>query len=381
MGYKRNQINHSDEFTKYCLQYGFSKKNLQELTVDAVFEELYCCWSERIKQKKYTYEAYLFERNLGAELLNIANQIVNVTWQPAGYRDFKVYHPERIISAPTYPDRIVEAWHTDKFIVPYWQDKVLSTNMACQRNKGPDKLVELLKSDLEQFYRIYGRTFWFYQFDIKGYYDNISQDFCKKNFAGMNPYGYFLLENIIDSWETKDCYAKLKNPEGHFGFPKGTLTSQWIGITSLNELDHMLNDLFRPLSQYRYMDDGLLIFPDKESCVKAHKKIEQYLLEKRLGIELHPQKTAYAPITRGFNFCGWHFRLRENDGSVEMKVRQDRKVLKKQEIKSKQRAYKNNYMSWGEISQSLQSTFAHYAHGDTSKLKKYLCYRYRFSHQ
>lgn len=375
MGFIETQsTNHLNELNAYCQKYGFSECSLSR---DIVFNELYACWAERIKQKKYNFDAYVFERNLGPELLRRAIDIEQLSWRPEGYKEFKVFNPERVISAPLYPDRIVEAWLTDRYVIPYWKDKVLANNMACQKDKGPHKLVANLKDDLEECYKKYGKDFWFFQFDIQGYYDNISHDYCKRIFAGMDPVGYFLLSNIIDSWEETECYAKQRFPDKRFGVPKGTLTSQWIGITVLNELDYLLHDNFNAEVCYRYMDDGILIFQNKELCKKALRECEKYLLENELGIQLHPKKTVYAPISRGFNFCGWHFRLRD-DGSVELKVRNDRKKLKKQELKSKQKAYKSDFITWGEISSSLQSTFAHYGHGDASKLIKYMTYRYKF---
>jgi len=388
MGYIKlnKELNQAEVFTEYCKKYGFSKKNLQLLTTDNVCEMLYVCWRNRTKVKRMTSEAFEFERNAGAELEELAGKIARLTWRPEGYKEFKVFHPTRTISAPLYPDRIVEYWLTEQFIIPFWKDKVLPNNMACQTDKGPDKAQELVKEALKMCYEKFGTDFWFFQGDMQGYYDNISQDYVKKIHEGMNPYGYFLMCNIIDSWEETECYAKklnpndrfgIFNPEGKFGFPKGNLPSQWVGITTLNELDHLISEREDCLFFIRYMDDFIVFFHYKSSCKDCKQFTENYLLENEIGVRLHPKKTAYAPISRGFNFCGWHYRLRE-DGSVEVKIRQDRKKLKKKQLRAKQKAYAKGRISWDEVKTSMQSTFAHYAHGDTKNLRKYMCNRYKY---
>ncbi len=379
MGYikNKNDKNIADEFSKYCIKYGFHKGNCQRLTTENVYDMLYVCWVERTKTKRYTRDAFDFEQNAGAELEELAEDVARLTWRPGGYKEFLVFHPQRTISAPLFRDRIVEQWLTEKYIIPFWKDRLITTNMACQEGKGPDKAQKLLKEALATCYERYGTNFWFLQGDMQGYYDNISQEYVKKIHKGMDPYGYFLFCNIIDSWEENDCYAKELHPERKYGFPKGNLPSQWVGISTLNELDHLISEREDCLFFIRYMDDFLALFPYKSSCRNCKSFTETYLSENEIGVRLHPKKTAYAPISRGFNFCGWHYRFRE-DGSIEVKVRQDRKTLKKKEYGSKQRAYENGNLEWDDIRDSMRSTFAHYAHGDTKGLRKYMCNRYRF---
>lgn len=383
---KNSEINNAEAFTKYCIRHGFSRKNLELLTTDNVYDMLYVCWVERTSVKRLTRDAFEFEQNAGVELEERAERIAKLTWRPEGYKTFRVWHPERIISAPLYPDRIVEYWLTEQYLIPFWKDKLIPNNMACQKDKGPDKAQSLVKEALKKCYEKYGTNFWFFQGDMQAYYDNISQSYVKKIHEGMNPYGYFLLCNIIDSWEEPECYAKelnpngrygIFNPEGKFGFPKGNLPSQWVGITTLNELDHLLSEREDCLFYIRYMDDFIAFFHFKSSCKDCKNFTETYLQEKEIGVRLHPRKTAYAPISRGFNFCGWHYHLRE-DGSIEVKIRQDRKKLKKKQLKAKQKAYAKERISWDDVRNSMQSTFAHYAHGDTKRLRKYICNRYRF---
>ena len=41
-------------------------------------------------------------------------------------------------------------------------------------------------------------------------------------------------------------------------------------------------------------------------------------------IKLHPRKTYYAPISRGFTFCGWHYSL-EHGGKIHVRIKNTKK--------------------------------------------------------
>ena len=49
-------------------------------------------------------------------------------------------------------------------------------NYACQKGKGTDFARNRLKELLRRYYRKHGNTGYVYQFDIKGYYPNMSHE-------------------------------------------------------------------------------------------------------------------------------------------------------------------------------------------------------------
>lgn len=350
-----------------------------DLSYDEIFYELYECWHERIKSKKYSKEAYDFERNIGHRLDVLTKKILNRTWKPGGYFEFKVYHPERIISAPYYQDRIVEEWLTDRFVKPYVEGKLHPCNVACQENKGPPAAQENLKRIITEMYAKYGTNFYFLQCDIQGYYDNLSHDKIKEQFSGMEALGYILFCNIIDDWVKSDGYAAKEDPFHQYGVPKGNLPSQWIGIMYLNEIDWYLAEREDCEGNVRYMDDFIAFFATKQSCKDAKIKIEQYLRNNHMGVRLHPQKTVYAPISRGFKFCGWFYRMDEN-GNITLFVKKDRKKLTKQKLQKMTEDYYVGKLSLGDVEAKLNGTYAFLKQGDTDEFREYLSKRYIFTH-
>lgn len=352
--------------------------NDTNLTYDEVADELYAVWKERIKQKRYTKEAYEFERNLGYYLDVLTKHILNRTWTPKGYYDFKVYHPERIISAPYYKDRIVEQWLNDRFVKPFLEPKLHPGNVACQTDKGPKEAMRIVKNNLSRMYQKYGLDFYVLQCDIQGYYDNVSHDRIKEQFLGMPELGYVLFMNIVDGWKQTDGYAALNDPLGEYGVPKGNLPSQWIGLAYLNGLDWFIASRSDYEGYVRYMDDFLIFFHEKKSCKDCKIKIENYLEENKMGIRLHPKKTKYMPIKNGFTFCGWQYSINEY-GTIKLRLKTDRKKLIKKEMKSMVRAYQDESLTSFDVKQKMNGMNAFLIQGDTKQFRRYLSNRFVFS--
>ncbi len=193
----------------------------------------------------------------------------------------------------------------------------------------------------------------------------------------MDPYGYFLNKNTIEAWHEPDEYAECADPDNMYGFPKGNLPSQWAGIIALNDYDHLMSNYPGCLAFVRFMDDGMMVFKTKEEARQAKNFTVEYLKNNRLGVRLNAKKTKYAPIKNGYTFVGWRNEIRA-DGTVKMKIRDDRKELKKKEFKTKQKLYSENKITWQEINDSLLSTFGHYKHGDTNRLIHYMSRQYVF---
>lgn len=348
------------------------------LSYDEIYEELYLTWRNRLKQKHYTLEAFKFERNLGKHIDILTKKILAKTWKPSGYFDFMVYHPKRIISAPFYQDRIVEEWLTERFVKPYLEPKLHPTSVACREDKGPPVAKAIVLDTLSELYKKYGTNFYVFQYDIKGYYDNVNHERIREQFSGMEALGRILFMNIVDDWKQSDGYAALKNPEGSYGVPKGNLPSQWIGLSYLNELDWLISDRSDVEGQVRYMDDGLVFFASKKSCKDLKIKIEKYFIDKEMGVILHPKKTRYFPVSKGFTFCGWRYELFQ-DGHVRMHEKSERKDVTKKRLKKATEDFYLGKLSEKDVEAKLNGVKAYLKNGDTKAFIRYLEHRYVFT--
>ena len=349
------------------------------LTYDEIYDELYQTWRNRLKQKHYTHEAFKFERNLGKYLDDLTRQILLRNWKPKGYFDFLVYHPRRVISAPFYKDRIVEEWITERFVKPYLEPKLHPSSAACRAEKGPPLAKAIVLDILYTAYRKYGLDFYIFQYDMQSYYDNVSHERIRDIFSGMEALGRILFMNIVDDWKKSDSYAAELDSEGSYGVPKGNLPSQWIGLAYLNDLDWIISEFPGVLGQVRYMDDGLVAFRTKQECLNLKIFIEHYLVDEKMGIALHPRKTQYFPVSRGFTFCGWRYVL-FSDGHIRMREKGERKKITKSRLKKATEDFFIGKLSENDVRAKLNGIKAYLKAGDTKSFLRYLNHRYVFTH-
>lgn len=168
---------------------------------------------------------------------------------------------------------------------------------------------------------------------------------------------YALLEHIIDSYET----------EPGKGLPLGNQSSQWFALYYLDGLDRMVKEQLRVRAYVRYMDDFILIHPDKEFLRKCLLQMKEYL-ERELKLEFN-EKTQILPMKNGIGFLGFHFYLSET-GKVIRKVRRRTKTKYRRRLREMIYLYREWQMDASDVHQVLSSYKAHLDHGHTGHLQE-----------
>lgn len=336
-----------------------------------VFNELYVVYKRRIKNKRLTKEAYEFSLNAAYILDQVATAIVTGSWRVKGYFPFKVHHPERLINAPYYVDRIVEQWLIEKYFIPVLTPQIFKYNLACQEGKGPDMTRDILMEDLYQMYEAYGYDCYIVQYDIKKYFDNISHTFVYHLFAGYGicSFALYLLWMILCSYhlteKDEECYAARDHAGSGewYGVPKGNLPSQWTGVMLLNELDIRLNDLVEEcIKDRRYMDDGLCFAADRADARRILWYIEDFIAKNDMGIRLNDKKTNIYPISRGINFCGWRYDM-DRFGHIRCVEMNTKKREQFHRLDKQYEAYGKGHISMEKFIQMRNGTIAYFSKG------------------
>lgn len=345
-----------------------------------LYLELFGLYKDRVKSKHLTMEAYRFERESAKELATAAHRITYREWDVGGYFPFKVYHPQRTINAPMYIDRIIEQWFVEKYVQPVFVPQLYDYNMACQGGKGPFLTMDYVKAAMEEMYYMYGTDWYVFQYDMEGYFDNISHQAAKKIMKEIGEEGYSIYEKVVDSFYIDDCYAaeNAPDPDARYGFPKGNLPSQWTGIILLNELDRKIHENPDCDFNIRYMDDGLNFFRTAEQCSRCKQDVESYLKEKDFGVRLHPRKTYYAPISRGFTFCGWRYTM-DDDGTIHVRIKNTKKKEMEHRLKVISGEVKRGKMSIQKANTIRDGMFEYLSHGtEGDRLIRYMKRQYPF---
>ncbi len=269
------------------------KKINSHFSEKLTFIKLYEAHTRAKKQKLSKAEVVLFEMNLESNICNLLNNIKTHKYKLGAYREFRIYEPkERIIKSLPYRDRVVHQWYVEEFIKKYITPKFISSTFACLDGKGTHKAVNQLQKYMRKLH-IKNPNYWILKCDIKKFFYNINQDvlyqiICK----------YFYDKEILEF--TKLLIFDEKSPS-NVGIPIGNFTSQYFANVYLNELDQFIKRNLKIKYYVRYMDDFVLLLPDKKECKKCKKIIEDFLSE-TLQLELN-EKSRYYPNAMGVNFC------------------------------------------------------------------------------
>lgn len=257
------------------------------------FDNLWQAFLTARKGKRYRREVAHFTANLEENLLNIHNHLVWGSWKPGRSREFRIFEPkQRDIEAPPFADRIVH--HALVRVVnPLFERRFIYHSYACRTGKGAQKAIKAVQAML----RAAGRNWptpYIVKADVKSYFASIRHDVL-----------FRAIERVISCSETLDlwrCVTVAYGHEGGIGLPVGALTSQLAANVLLDQLDHVAKDELGIRKYVRYMDDIIMVLPDKESAWLALREITGELAV--LGLCINPKSSIF-PADRGVDFCGY----------------------------------------------------------------------------
>lgn len=332
------------------------------------------------KNTKNKYKLEKFENNYSSNIINIYKTLEDKKYNGGKYNIFLIHEPKvRVIMSQSITDKIINHLVSYYFIKPYFESKLIDTNIATRINKGTHYGLKLTKKYIISMNKTF-KTFYYLKFDIKKYFFNIDHEVLKsiilkyiKDKDVIN-----IINNIIDSTDKKYINKKINNlkvkeidiplyKKGK-GLPIGNLTSQMLGIIYLNELDHFIKENLHIKYYIRYMDDGLLIYEDKEYLKHCLKEIIKILGKYKLLLN---QKTYIRSINEGIDFFGFTYFIKNN--KVIMKVKSSSKKRMKNKIKKMQLLVSKNKISMDKFDQTIMSYKGHLMHGNTNSLiNKYL---------
>ncbi|MBO1307007.1 group II intron reverse transcriptase domain-containing protein [Enterococcus sp. 669A] len=301
-----------------------------------------------------------FELDLANELWTLHQQLISNTYQIAGYTYFTIYEPkEREIQALNYRDRVVQHSLCDNVLTPFFEKRLIYDNAACRKEKGTHFAMNRLTKFLQAHYRRYGSSDWVLKADIRKYFPSINHGVLLKRLEkGIpDPQVMDLLRMIIHSFQQ----------EQDQGLPMGNQTSQLFALYYLDPLDRLIKEQLRIKHYTRYMDDCILVHPDKEVLQECLRQMT-ILVEDELKLSFN-NKTQITPLASGVDYLGWHFYLTDT-GKVIRKLRTQNKKKIKRRIKGLQVGFRKGRITAMDIKQSLMATKGHLQHGHTYHLRK-----------
>ena len=290
---------------------------------DPLYESMQKCRKGVIwKDSVASYSLNGIERTM-----KLSEQLHDGTYKAKPPVHFQITSPKpREIASITFRDRVFQRSLNDNAVYPTMSKSFIYDNFACQKGKGTDAARNRLKEFLQKYYRKHGHDGYVAQFDIHGYYPNMSHE---------------VTENLFKEALTDDiCNLVLRilreQYGGDKGYNPGSQLIQIAGISILDKFDHFVKEQLHAKFYIRYMDDFMIISHDYaylEQCMIA---VEQYL--NNLSFDLNPKKTRIYPLKEGIEFLGFYYKLTETGKVIKTvrteNVKRERKKLRRLVAKS-----------------------------------------------
>lgn len=251
-------------------------------------QALYAAYLRARRGKRKTLSVMLFERDLGANLQALHDELHAGTFKPQPYRHFLVMEPKpRQISAPAFRD--VVAQHAIYAVVnPIFDRTFIHDNYGCRVDKGTHRASDRTQQYLRQA-KPDGFTL---QLDVRRFYYTIDRSILRR-----------LIERKIKDKRLVELMMMFADDgKGALGVPIGNLLSQLYALIYLDPLDHFIKRQMKVGRYVRYVDDFILWCDTRSEAIERRDTIVDFLAS-NLGLAL--SRWTIAPVKRGVNFVGF----------------------------------------------------------------------------
>lgn len=292
------------------------------------FENMFYAHNLCRRSKQHKRGTITMELELGQNIEKLIKSLVTRKYRVGKYRQFKIYDPkERIIRALPYPDRVIQMCFCKNSMAPRLENRLIYDNVASRTGRGTDFAIRRIHGFMwASFIQTGGNNAYFLKCDISKYFQNINHDILLSQLrrAGFGPDEMWFMTQVIKSTD-ESC-----------GVPLGNQTSQWFALLYLNDMDRMIKEKLRVQHYIRYMDDFILIHPDKAFLQKCKSEIEQFCNEK-LKLQLN-SKTQIGQLKNGLDFLGFNHKLGPT-GKISRKIRASARIRQRKYINNIARFY------------------------------------------
>lgn len=340
--------------------------NLYEQIID--YENLWKAYLNARKNKRFRGDVLEFTHNVEENLIQIQNELIHKTYKVGRYREFYVYEPKkRLIMALPFRDRVVQ-WAIYQVIEPLFDRQFIKDSYACRKGKGVQAAADRLQYWMRKLDRSCENPYYL-KLDISKYFYRIDHDvlisILRRKIKDEDL--MWLLEAVIRSEDTKfgvplgDHDFEQERIDG-VGMPIGNLTSQLFANLYLNELDQYAKHELHAHYYIRYMDDVVILHPDKRELWKMLEEIDIFL-RSELRLQLN-NKTAIRPIRQGIEFVGYRI------WPTHRKLKKKTAKKMKRRLRYLKRAYARGEVDADDIRSTLMSYLGLMKHANCHRLRQ-----------
>ena len=291
-------------------------------SLEEVFEAYFSCRSN----KRNTINALAFELDYESNLIQLWKELNDGSYQPGKSIAFIVHKPvKREIFAADFKDRVVHHLIINK-LNPLFEKEFIQDSYACRVGKGTHHGINRANKFILQCSKNYTKDCYVLKLDIEGFFMHINKEilFCRlRKFIEVQykqndkELVLGICHKIIFNSPTENCIIQgsSKNWDGLpknkslfqslpiCGLPIGNLTSQIFANYYMSSFDHFIKKEICIRYYGRYVDDFIIVHPDKEFLKSLIPILSNFLLS-TLQLTLHPKKIYLQHYTKGVKFLG-----------------------------------------------------------------------------
>jgi hypothetical protein len=283
-------------------------------------------------------------KNIDRAAVGIREMLLAKAYTPSPYKIKTIMDgankKERTIHKPAfYPDQIIH-WALMLQLQSIIMRGMYKYNCGSVPGRGTAYAQKALRKWLDKDHK---NTKYCLKLDITKFYPSVNNEILKQMFRAKikDQDCLWLIDTIIDSNQ---------------GLPIGNYTSQWFANFFLQGLDHYIKEKLRVKYYIRYVDDLVLLGPNKKKLHKAHIAIAEYLAS--INLKLKDNWQLFKVNSRAIDFLGFRFFRNKTILRKRNALRIRRRIVK---IKKK---VKLNYKDacavisyWGWIKRSNSYNF------------------------
>lgn len=329
----------------------------------------------------WKYSAQKAGINLLKEVQELSEELDSASYRPGEGTTFKLCERGhlRLVRALSTRDTIAQQALCQSLLVPILARCLIYDNGASLKGKGISFTRRRFEEHLHWHYRRYGTEGYALKLDFRKYFDNIEHGKLLAMIASKIPDEKLktILRHILESnrpdvsYDTRSVAEIMREPFNslsHDDIPREKLTgekflpkslgigsplSQIAGIFFPTRIDTYCKTV-RQLHCYdAYMDDRIILHPDKEYLKRLRGDIEHIAGE--MGLFVHPKKTQIIKISHGITFLKTKYFLTDT-GRIIRRIPHDTVTTERRKLKALARlvaagkmdyaAFTRQYLSW-----------------------------------
>lgn len=287
-------------------------------------ENIYNMWQIIKKTCKNKKALFYFSLNLNTNINYIYSLLKNRNYKPSKYHAFLIFEPKpRLVMSQSIHDKIVNHFVANYFLIPCLEKSLISTNVATRKKMGSSYAMKLLKSYFNKIL-INNKNSEIYclKIDISKYFYSIDHSILLEKLERkiLDLDVISLIRTII--YETNSDYVNeaitkynmvygtnIPLYKRNRGLSIGAMSSQFLAIFYLNDLDHYIKEKLHCKYYIRYMDDFLILDNDKERLKRNWSLINKEI--EKLNLIINNKSNIYR-VSKGFSFLGYKYKISNN---------------------------------------------------------------------